>query len=252
MCAPYIIISLLQNITQSILILGPVYITAMADLDETVYDIELDYDDSEYEGEAESDNSQQSVDESLDASQDSTCSEGDQDTSGELGDNEGSESETDSRGSSSQSSTPSSSQESEQNKNDDIILPGSTPRPKLSALERRSRDLKKSRGGPVRGKYQSHSYQFMLEVLEKVHKGIPVKMLAETYGIKESTIRSWKSREGSIRKNADRGISPSVNRARDSKYPKLDAALRMWFAEHRSKKNAPPISGEMLREISEQ
>ena len=84
-----------------------------------------------------------------------------------------------------------------------------------------------------------------LEILKHVGsmKGIDI---CRKYGIKQSTLSTWKKQKAKLEEMVEEGKVLDLKRNRASLLPKVERALHIWFCEMRSKPHAPPLNREVL------
>ena len=94
--------------------------------------------------------------------------------------------------------------------------------------------------------HTSHPLKMRAEVLAKLEEGIKPKILCEQYGIKSSTLSTWKKFAPDIKKQVESGVKNDRKRNRASFMPQVERALLLWIQDLRSRPNPPPISHLML------
>lgn len=134
----------------------------------------------------------------------------------------------------------------------DVTAQPRPPRDK-SALAKHRRQLakEKARSAPVRGNYRSYTLELKEEVLAKLKRGIPVKVLADFYSIKPNTISTWKKKEKDIYKAIDVGLCMEGKKSRTSRHPRLDKALMKWFNDKRYRVNPAVITIDLMIEAAQ-
>ena len=84
-----------------------------------------------------------------------------------------------------------------------------------------------------------------LEILKHLGsmKGIDI---CRKYGIKQSTLSTWKKQKAKLQEMVEEGKVLDTKRNHASLLPKVERALHIWFCEMRSKPHAPPLNREVL------
>ena len=84
-----------------------------------------------------------------------------------------------------------------------------------------------------------------LEILKHVGsmKGIDI---CRKYGIKQSTLLTWKKQKPKLEEMLEEGKVLDIKRNRGSLLAKVERALHIWFCEMRSKPHMPPLNREVL------
>ena len=84
-----------------------------------------------------------------------------------------------------------------------------------------------------------------LEILKHVGsmKGIDI---FRKYGIKQSTLSTWKKKKAELEEMVEDGKVLDQKRNHGSFLPNVERALHIWFCEMRSKPHAPPLNRDVL------
>ena len=84
-----------------------------------------------------------------------------------------------------------------------------------------------------------------LEILKHVGliKGIDI---CRKYGIKQSTLSTWKKKKKEFKQMVEEGKVLDQKHNHGSFLPQVERALHIWFCEMRSKPHTPPLNREVL------
>lgn len=91
-----------------------------------------------------------------------------------------------------------------------------------------------------------------LKILNELDCGARGAELCRKYGIRASTLSTWKKNRSKLQDLTQAGKSPNTKRNRESIIPHVERALFIWLKNQRAKKHPPPISQALLIEKAQQ